>query len=413
MRNIVRTLVPALMAAVTFSSGIGAGSVPVSNVIDDILNQWSEERTAEYVSDEYVRDLSSDSIIDVSGQGVWPNTACNFTKEMTSGSTYVTRNKTSSFPYEGRYGIDAYAENETIYIKAYSNLGYDPVIKSVTITGHGKDNVITKQIEYKDHTAVDVSDRSGAYKVKTVFMVDGHEVTNELAFFVDNNEVWLCELATLSADDLAKRREHFCEIMEDLDFTPENQLSLDEITYPVPGDDSHRCDTMRWADFSSELVADPSWSDGYKVMIFHDWICGNISYDNYKTDVLHKSRAAYYGDYSGTYSTWDTKAGVCADVSHIFLIMCRYNGIPCMTVESETYNHQWNAVYINNRWYEIDLTTDLYRHVRTEDINSISYSGTASYTAVDYGTPLESINNQLWTYECAYGSGVNYGWYFG
>ena len=382
---------------------------PAKNVIDDVLSDWNENNNAVLANAASI-EVNADSVIDITGQGLWPNTACNFVKTMTTGSTFSTTNKTVSFPYEGRWGIDAYAKGKILYLKAYSNLGSDPDISNAVITSPIQEINITNNLNYNTYYAIDMSNASGAYKIAATFIVNSTYITNELIVYADSDEVWLCELATLDVNTLLARRKTFNTYMSDLGFTPENQIDLTEVTYPHVQTDSCTCDTMKWAELSDTIITDNTWSDGYKVMMIHDWICENIAFDNYRVNTLGTPRDAYYGDYTGTYSTYNTRTGVCADLSHIFLIMCRYNGIPCMTCENKT--HMWNAVYINGIWYEIDLTKDVHRFTNTEDVNQITTNCEVTYTAVNYGNSLYSINNHLWSYECDYGSGNNYGWYY-
>ena len=382
---------------------------PTTNVIDDVLGQWTDDN-GKIGANATAVEVNADSVIDITGQGLWPNTAYNFVKAMTTGSTFTTENKTVSFPYEGRWGIDAYAEGKTLNIKAYSNLGYNPTISSVMLSSLNQDVNITSNMNYDTYYAIDLSNASGTYKIATTFVVNATYITNELIVYVDSNEVWLCELATLDVNSLIARRNTFNTYMSDLNFTPENQLGITDIAYPHVQTGAYTCDTTKWAELSTTIITNPDWSDGYKVMMIHDWICENIAYDNYRVNNLPTPRDLYYGDCTGTYSVYNTRTGTCFDVSHIFLIMCRYNGIPCMTCESAS--HQWNAVYINGIWYEIDLTSDIHRFTNTVNVNDVITNGSATYSATDYGSALYTINNHLWSYECDYGSGENYGWYY-
>ena len=34
--------------------------------------------------------------------------------------------------------------------------------------------------------------------------------------------------------------------------------------------------------------------------------------------------------------------------------------------------HVWNAIYVDNRWYEVDLTDDIARHATTESITDVT-----------------------------------------
>lgn len=49
------------------------------------------------------------------------------------------------------------------------------------------------------------------------------------------------------------------------------------------------------------------------------------------------------------------KAGNCASFAHGFQFLCNLADIPCILVHSEI--HQWNEVFIGNRWYSVDLTS--------------------------------------------------------
>ena len=42
--------------------------------------------------------------------------------------------------------------------------------------------------------------------------------------------------------------------------------------------------------------------------------------------------------------------------------LCQESGIPCICVSNEV--HQWNMVYIEDKWYHVDVTYDdpIYRY---------------------------------------------------
>lgn len=398
-------------------------SVPTTYV-DEVTNEKAEAPAngqvvaeapqainANYEPDNPIQ-VDENSVIDVTDEGIYPTTAYNFTDAMTTGSTTTTEDSIISFPYEGRFGIDAYTEGKTVYLKAYSNVGTNPRISSVELTGHDNTIDLTGEINYNDYYALDLTGFAGVRKLSTTFVVNGIKITNKLIIYIDTDEAWLCELTALSVDDFNARQDRFNTIMSDLNFTPENQLEIDEITYPRAPVDGARCDTQRWADLSEEIITNPNWSDGRKVVMLHDWICNNIAYDRYRTNVIHTSRDIYHHDYSGTYSVWNTRTGVCGDVSNIFVIMCRHNGIPCMTCEDGV-NHQWVAVYINDEWYEMDLTQDMYRITMNSDVNDITIRDALTYNYTNMSSELYSINNRLWTYsiDMNYSYG-NYDWYF-
>ena len=103
-----------------------------------------------------------------------------------------------------------------------------------------------------------------------------------------------------------------------------------------------------------------------KVKNIHDWIANNIAYDvsSYVTGNLPDP--SYI-------QTLTRKASVCAGYASLFQKMCDIAHIECTTISGYArgygfdvfkdedpfkYNHDWNAVYINDCWYLIDVTWD-------------------------------------------------------
>ena len=122
----------------------------------------------------------------------------------------------------------------------------------------------------------------------------------------------------------------------------------------------------------------------------------------YYKQMFSKPRAAYYKVYDGTYDTYQTRIGVCADFTNILATMCRAQGIPCIMLETRT--HSWNAVYVNGNWVEIDMTVDIDNSVYGKDMTDwvrpeqiYTYHG-FYYEFVNDVTPIE-VNDSLWTYD--------------
>ena len=103
-----------------------------------------------------------------------------------------------------------------------------------------------------------------------------------------------------------------------------------------------------------------------KVKNIHDWIADNISYD------VASFLAGNLPD-QGWVEILKRKTSVCAGYAGLFQKMCDIAGITCNKIsgyargyrfrlfEDENpfvSNHDWNAVYINNWWYLIDVTWD-------------------------------------------------------
>lgn len=112
-------------------------------------------------------------------------------------------------------------------------------------------------------------------------------------------------------------------------------------------------------------IINDDMTDLEKVKAIHDWIVMNVVYDE---DLLSKvylnpdDLNKYIGFHlEGVFL--DNKA-VCEGISKAVTVMCNIEGIPCVTVEgyqAENPNgvgHAWNKVYIDGKWYILDVTSD-------------------------------------------------------
>lgn len=87
------------------------------------------------------------------------------------------------------------------------------------------------------------------------------------------------------------------------------------------------------------------------IKIIHDYIINNIKYDKERTDnniIKYASNTAYGVLFEGY--------GICSGYADAMALFLNYYKIPNYKVVSE--NHVWNAVYIDNNWYHLDLTWD-------------------------------------------------------
>lgn len=87
------------------------------------------------------------------------------------------------------------------------------------------------------------------------------------------------------------------------------------------------------------------------IKIIHDYIINNSKYDIDKSDKnidKYKSNIAYGPLVEGY--------GLCGGYTDAMAIFLNYYDIPNFKVVSE--NHIWNAVYLDNKWYHLDLTWD-------------------------------------------------------
>ncbi len=94
-----------------------------------------------------------------------------------------------------------------------------------------------------------------------------------------------------------------------------------------------------------------------KAKVVHDYFINNTEYDHSMAmttsyDLLVKGK------------------GVCGGYSLGYKMVMDQLGIPCQLVTSKTMNHQWNAVQIDGKWYNVDVTWD---ENYTESLQTVSY----------------------------------------
>ena len=285
---------------------------------------------------------------------------------------------------ETYYGIKAYLDSTGIcHIGCYNNTDDDitinqTVLESLDIT-NGKKRKITNlgfepsKLNYSDLEA-------GLYRITVDFST---EETQSLYFYIENRRLYFCSVMPLSTKPHAEiRRKALQKTLKEEHVTPKNSLSLNKVYYPYAAfSEDYRCDTQLWADLSKTLI-EPSWSDERKVFVFCEWISENIAYDNYKVQCSSVSRAKRNLIFSGKYSVYNLKTGVCFDTAHILLIMCRANNIPAVTIGSVEQNHVWDAVYLNNRWYELDPTVMAIYCTNEEDTSIIDIMPGCDFTTM-------------------------------
>ena len=304
--------------------------------------------------------LTSDNIVKIGSYTLY-----SFTQRHSEG--YCT--ETSSVMHiEADYGVTLTADKMLIYANAYDHTGKKLTVKSASLSGVTKaasalaDKKLTIKMNKK--TKIDTKNlKVGLYKITTVF---SNKKSIDTYFYVNKTAACPCVYEEVSYEDVYNRRKALkkaentaAKKKDSGGFAKDGSksLALDQFYFPnatFGNPTKYRCDTQRWIDKSNELVKN-SWSDEYKAYVMLNWLRNNIAYDVYIED--RDARSYEAEDWSGKYSTWDLKTGVCCDFSNIYAIMCRAQGIPCTTVGCESQNHVWNLVMINGRWIEADITT--------------------------------------------------------
>ncbi len=92
-------------------------------------------------------------------------------------------------------------------------------------------------------------------------------------------------------------------------------------------------------------------TDRDKIKVLHDYIINNTKYDSDKAD--GKETAYDSARINGV--LYDHYA-ICSGYTDIMAVMLDKLGIPNFKISSA--NHVWNAVYLDGKWYHLDLTWD-------------------------------------------------------
>lgn len=96
-------------------------------------------------------------------------------------------------------------------------------------------------------------------------------------------------------------------------------------------------------------------SDKGKVRVVHDYLVDTINYD---TSLTKENIYNIYG-------ALNNKESVCEGYARAFKYILDELGVPCIIVcgmatnsKGEVEDHAWNYVYVNDRWYAVDVTWD-------------------------------------------------------
>ena len=114
-------------------------------------------------------------------------------------------------------------------------------------------------------------------------------------------------------------------------------------------------------------IVDDSMSDLEKLIAIHDWLIMNVTYDKALVELLDSSGSVINSqEYRGFFleGVFLDKRAVCDGISKAFVVLAAIEGIPCVQVTARTKanpngsGHAWNKVYLDGKWYVIDVTSD-------------------------------------------------------
>lgn len=112
-------------------------------------------------------------------------------------------------------------------------------------------------------------------------------------------------------------------------------------------------------------IIDDNMTDFEKIKAIHDYLVLNVTYDD---DLLKlaMNNSTDISKYNGFYleGVFNDKRAVCEGISKAFTVLCNIEGIKCVVVTGKQANnpsgmgHAWNKVYLDGKWYIVDVTSD-------------------------------------------------------
>ncbi|MCL7762714.1 transglutaminase family protein [Polaribacter sp. Z014] len=139
----------------------------------------------------------------------------------------------------------------------------------------------------------------------------------------------------------------FVDVNFDAPFVEIHQLPNDVLCYLLP---SRYCESDRFNDLANTITANKPV--GYKqVFAIEEWLRTNISYIPGSSDYPISATEVY-----------QKRSGVCRDLAHLGIALCRSLSIPARMVVGYLYKlepmdmHAWFEAYIGGRWYTFDAT---------------------------------------------------------
>ena len=130
-------------------------------------------------------------------------------------------------------------------------------------------------------------------------------------------------------------------------FTDIASLPQDVLGYLLP---SRYCESDRFCDMATDIVA--GQLPGYdQVKAIENWLKANILYAPGTSDVPVSAVEVH-----------QRQSGVCRDLAHLGIALCRSISIPARLVVGYLHNlqpmdmHAWFEAYVGGRWYTFDAT---------------------------------------------------------
>jgi transglutaminase-like putative cysteine protease len=157
------------------------------------------------------------------------------------------------------------------------------------------------------------------------------------------------------------------------------------ISYLLP---SRYCESECFWQMTTEITG--GWLPGYdQVTAIESWVRDNISYIPGSNDLQISAVAVH-----------EKGSGVCRDLAHLAIAMCRSISIPARMVVGYCHElepmdmHAWFEAYVGNRWYQFDPSRPF---CEQNGYVAIGYGRDAADVAVynQFGPPVYAISNAV------------------
>lgn len=105
----------------------------------------------------------------------------------------------------------------------------------------------------------------------------------------------------------------------------------------------------------SNIVKD-NMTDYEKIKVVHDYIINNTSYDDERAEQIKNNNIDVTSDSSTAYGVLFNKKAICSGYTDTMALFLDKMGIKNLKIVGS--NHIWNAVYLDGKWFHLDLTWD-------------------------------------------------------
>lgn len=360
MRNIKKSII-SILTAISIANTVTVNAYAMSSPQYIYVDHGSAKQTEILNASNNIK---YDTVIDISdyvAKQYKKTYLVHFNKKLSTGKT----ENDMTADCETEYGLQGYIDDDNIYVRTYNHT--DEKCKTKTIFKNLLTNYELKIDLMENYSILNISNKTpGIYEITTNFK--NKNTISIYIYITRSKNIYFCDTINCSATAMRiyrQRRIDLNKLTNKID--PSDNLDYSDLNYPLIEHDSEYQNEIELWTLKSEELCDPSDSDSYKVYKMYKYLINEIAYDYYRADTLHESRASYYNDFSGKYSINTLKTGVCIDFANILAIMCRHQGIPTVTIGTESRNHVWNAVYINNYWYELDASSEAIYGVYKKD----------------------------------------------